>query len=336
VNSTHVRELLERAAASVTPTETDPTSRLLSLGRRSVQRRRAWGTAGSVAAAVAAVVAVPLAMAPPDRSPDAGASGTTVSFGDLSVAVPKGWRTSRLTTFDPCSAEPHTVYLAERWDSMRPRYPEPRDSLGKCESDGQAWMALVLTGPGQPLNPERLVVKDNQPLEAKPFNLRTAFGLRTTSIWTYRAFTREQATTAAVSGDEKGREQLLQRVTWPAGPPAPPSGGLALPDRITSAVSEAPNMVEAMDAQTLTRIRTTLAELRDRVPAGEECTLQRSHAVGIAIDDVTVVLGDATCSQAVSTHGGRVWVPAGLGKELLDLIEASDRAAAERKHGTRD
>jgi len=113
VTPTQVRELLERAAASVTPSESDPASRMVSLGRRSVQRRRAWGAAGSVAAAVAAVVVLPLALAPPDRSPDAGPPA--VSFGGLSVAVPQGWRTSRVTTFDPCTAEPHTVYLAARW-----------------------------------------------------------------------------------------------------------------------------------------------------------------------------------------------------------------------------
>jgi len=321
MNPTHTRELLERAAASVTPTETDPATRLVSLGRRSVQRRRAWGTAGSVAAVVAAtVVALPLATAIPDRSEPAGAPGTTVSMDGLTVAVPKGWRTSEVTTFAPCNAEPHTVYLAERWDS--PRAPQPRS---KCQSEGQAWMALVRDGVPLYVNPERLVVKDGQLLQVAEDI--------TQSQWTYRAFNEEaMATGVFISGDEKGREQLLKRVTWPAGPPAPPSGGLALPDRITGAVTEnAGPMVTATDAKTLTRIRTKLAELRDPVPADEECTLQEPGRVGIALDDgVTVVLGDATCPQAISTGGGRVRVPAGLGKELLDLIVASDRAAAER------
>lgn len=75
MNPTHVSEQLERAAASVTPSETDPTSHLVRLGRRSVQRRRrAWGTAGSVTAAIAAVVALPAGTAAPDRS-EAGAPG---------------------------------------------------------------------------------------------------------------------------------------------------------------------------------------------------------------------------------------------------------------------
>jgi hypothetical protein len=94
----------------VTPAETDPAARLISLGRRSVQRRRAWAAAGTVAATVAAVVAVPFATATPDRSPDA------VAFGGLSITVPEGWRTSTVTTLDVCTAEPRTVYLAARWD----------------------------------------------------------------------------------------------------------------------------------------------------------------------------------------------------------------------------
>ncbi|MFF4810674.1 hypothetical protein ACFY03_20920 [Micromonospora chersina] len=322
MNPTHVSELLDRAAASVTPTETDPASRLVDLGRRSVQRRRrAWGTAGSVAvaAAVAAVVALPLRMATPDRSGAAGAPGTTVSLGGVSVAVPEGWRTSEVTTFDPCIAEPRTVYLAARRGS-----PRAAQLSSKCPSEGQAWIALVQGGVPLSLTPQRLVVKDGQLLEVTEDT--------TQSQWTYRAFNEEiMATGVFISGDAKGREQLLKRVTWPVGPPAPTSGGLMLPDRITSAVSEnAGPMVTAMDAKTLTRIRAALTELRDPVPAGEECTLQAPGAVGIALDGVTVVLGDATCPQAISTGGGRVRVPAGLGKELLDLIVASDHAAAER------
>ncbi|MGX1617679.1 hypothetical protein ACWIF8_27675 [Micromonospora chalcea] len=332
MNPTHVSELLDRAAASVTPAETDPASRLVRLGRRSVQRRRrAWGTAGSVAvaAAVAAVVALPLRMAAPDRSEVAA----TVSLGGLSVAVPEGWRTSEVATFDPCTAEPHTVYLAAQWDprATRPTSRPPGAAPFKCTSEGQAWMAVVQKGVGALVSPNRLVVKDGQLLQVEQPDQYAI-----PSMWTYRALSDEiQATTAFISGDEKGREQLLKRVTWPAGPAAPASGGLVLPDRIANATTEVPptnGMVVATDAKTLSQIRTTLAELRDPVPAGEECTLQKPGAVGISLGEVTVVLGDATCPQAMSTGGGRVRVPAGLGKELLDLIVASDRAATERAH----
>ncbi|MGY4910366.1 hypothetical protein [Micromonospora aurantiaca (nom. illeg.)] len=331
MNPTHVSELLDRAAASVTPAETDPASRLVRLGRRSVQRRRrAWGTAGSVAvaAAVAAVVALPQVSAPPKGSETAGA---TVSLGGLSVAVPKGWRTSEVTTLDPCTAEPHTVYLAARWDpwATRPTSVPPGAGPFRCKSDGQAWMAVVQQGVAAAVSPNRLVVKDGQLIQVSQPNQYAI-----PSVWTYRAFNDElQATTAFISGDETGREQLLKHVTWPAGPAAPASGGLVLPDRITNATTEAPptnGMVVATDAKTLNQIRTTLAALRDPVPAAEECTLQKPGAVGINLGEVTVMLGDATCPQAISTGGGRVRVPAGLGRELLDLIVASDRAAAEQ------
>ncbi|MGC1210659.1 MAG: hypothetical protein WA890_05215, partial [Micromonospora sp.] len=246
MNPTHVSELLERAAASVTPTETDPTSRLVSLGRRSVQRRRrAWGTASSVAAAaaVAAVVALPLGTAAQDRSEATGAPGTTVSLGGLSVAVPEGWRTSKVTTFDPCIAEPHTLYLAARWDPgyRRPKSGLPGSTPVKCTSEGQTWMAVVQEGVAQYLTPNRLVVKDGQLLQVEESDRP--------SMWTYRAFNDgNQATTAFISGDEKDREQLLKRTTWPAGPMAPAHGGLVLPDRIASATSEMPGMVGATDA----------------------------------------------------------------------------------------
>jgi hypothetical protein len=335
VNTNDIRDLLHRAADSVTPAETDPATRMVALGRRSVQRRRAWGAAGFVAAAVAAVIGVPLAMGIPKQSEVPTETGGTVSFGGLTVAVPEGWPTERVRYFDPCTADPHTVYLAEALESWQPNQPRPLDSLAKCESDGQEWMAVVKQGAFRYLTPQRLVTKDRQPLQVRQYDMNDPF------VWDYRAINDQVwATTAYISGDEKVREQLLERVTWPSGPPAPPSGGLVLPDRITSATGEAPNVISAMDTKTLNQIRTILAGLRDPVPAGEECILQTPGVIAIDLgagtDRLTVVLGNATCPQAVSTGGGRVKVPAGLGQQLLDLIEASDRAAAKRIPGTKD
>jgi hypothetical protein len=145
----------------------------------------------------------------------------------------------------------------------------------------------------------------------------------------YRAFNGDtMATGVFISGDE----QLIRRVTWPAGPPAPASGGLALPETVTSAVTEdAGPMVSAMDPETLGKIRSKLAALREPVPADELCTFQEPGRIGISLNAVTVVLGDATCPQAVSTGGGRVRAPADLGRELRALIVASERAAVQRK-----
>ncbi|MEV6490231.1 hypothetical protein AB0M20_16645 [Actinoplanes sp. NPDC051633] len=343
MNSTEASELLERAAASVTPAETDPAARMVELGRRSVRRRRAWMAGGSAAAAVAAVVAVPLALAPPD-----GADPATVRFGGLSVEVPEGWRTSRLPTFNPCTAEPRTVYLAAKWEAGSP-IPDPRASslpgpssrsdtpprmkLPPCQSDAKDWMAVVDEGVGRPAaSPERLVAKDGNLLVVQELDLRMR-----TSAWTYRAFNEESnATTVFLSGNEQGRERLLERVTWPAGPSAPPSGRLKLPDRINYAVSDVPpsnGMRVATDTKTLNQIMAALGELDDPVTAGEECTLQAPGSVGILIGDgdgktadssATVVLGDATCPQAISDAGGRVRVPAGLGKQLQDLVVAGE------------
>jgi hypothetical protein len=121
---------------------------------------------------------------------------------------------------------------------------------------------------------------------------------------------------------------------WPAGPAAPPAGGLALPDHLANVLGEAPQMVTAMDAKTLNQIRTTLAGLHDPVPAGRACVIQGRGTVSLALNETTyVVFGDASCPQAVSSAGGRVRVPAGLGRHLLDLVAASDLAAAKRKHG---
>ena len=90
MNILDARELLERAAASVTPAEVDPAARMLTLGRRSVRRRRILAAAGSFAAVVAAVVALPLVMAVQDRPDTAASREKVVSFGGLSVVVPKG------------------------------------------------------------------------------------------------------------------------------------------------------------------------------------------------------------------------------------------------------
>lgn len=327
----HAKELLDHAAASVTPAETDPAARLVSLGRRSVRRRRAWGAAGAVAvaAAVAAVVALPQLMA--SHEEPATAADPAVSLGGVSVTVPEGWRTITVANFNPCTAEPHTLYLATGWGDDRSRELRA-ETRGRppsvCVTTDQAWMAVVRNGVPQYLSPNLMVVKDG-----KLVQMEQPYTTTTDSMWAYRDFTEEdRATTVFVNGDQKEREELLEHVTWPPDPAAPASGGLRLPDHITSATSEAPNMVFAADAKTLTQIRTALAELRDPVPAGEECTLQRPGSLGISLGDIIVVLGDAKCPQAVSTGGGRVRIPPGLARDLLDLIVASDRAAAKQAH----
>jgi hypothetical protein len=319
VTSDNIGELLERAAASVTPTEPDPAATMVSLGRRSVRRRRAWGAAGAVAAAVAAVVAIPLAVSLPNRSDTAQPKETTVEYGGLKVVVPQGWRTSRSAKFDACNAEEHTVYLAAQWDFWaRPK------SGATCESEGKVWMAVTLKGVGQALSPNLLMVKDEQVIVVEQPD-------RLPSVWTYVALGNGTPQPAAfISADEAGRQKLLERITWPAGPPAPPSGGLALPDRPTSIVADGPPpsnfMAVVDDAETVARIRGKLAELHDPVPAGETCVLRKPGSIGFSLDadkgGVLIVIGDASCPQAISTGGGRVQVPAGLGQELYDLIVA--------------
>lgn len=308
MNPTELSELLDRAAASVTPAETDPVSRMVSLGRRSVRRRRIWGAA----VAVVVAVALPLAWVAPHRSAPVE---TTVSFAGLSVVVPPGWPTRNVTTFDPCTAKPHTVYLASKWTQGI-----------SCRLADQAWIAVLRQGVAPLVNPGRLVVRGGHLLQAEQVDEH-----RNPFLWAYRAFTDEiLAPTVFILGHD---QKLLERVTWPAGPPGPASGGLALPARITSATSAAPpsnGMVVATDAKTLNQIRGKLAGLHDRVPTGQECTLEVPGAVGISLGEVTVVMGDATCPQAISTGGGRVRVPPHLGRELLDLIVASDRAASRK------
>ncbi|MEU8235520.1 hypothetical protein AB0C12_38535 [Actinoplanes sp. NPDC048967] len=326
MNTSQVTELLDRAATSVTPSETDPAARMLALGRRSVRRRRAWKAAASAAVAV---LTLPIVLAVVGRPGVDGQPGTPVRFGGVSVVVPDGWRTSTVQNFNACTAEPRTVYLAAQWDFMPSDSVPPGGGLVVCRSDGEPWMALVERGINPSLDPEQLVVRDEQLLQVEQ-----AGTLGVTSTWTYRPYTGPiEATAALISGDEKRREQLLDRITWPAPPAAPASGGLTLPARITSATTDAPpgnGMVVATDARTLNRIRAALAELSDPVPAGAACVLRGSEAVGISIGEVTVVLGDENCPQAISTGGGRVRIPAGLGEELLGLIVASDRAATER------
>jgi hypothetical protein len=321
VTSDNISELLERAAASVTPTELDPATTMVSRGRRSMRRRRAWG-AGAVAAALAAVVAVPLGVSLPDRFDTARPAETTVEYGGLQVVVPEGWRTVRSATFDACNAEERTVYLAEQWDfSARSQREVPGS---RCKSDGKVWMAVTLKGVGQLLSPNLLMVKDEQLIAVEQPD-----GLQLPSVRTYIAFGDGTPHPAAfISADEAGRQGLLERITWPAGPPAPPSGGLALPDRPTSITADGPPpsnfMAVVDDAQTIAQIRAKLAELHDPVPAGQTCTLRKPGSIGFSIsadkDGVLVVLGDASCPQAISSGGGRVQVPAGLGQDLYDLI----------------
>jgi hypothetical protein len=331
VNPVDARELLERAAAAVTPAEKDAASRMVILGRRSL-RRRAWVAAGSVAAVMVAAVAVPFAITARSRSETAASPGRELSFGGVTVAVPKGWKTVTVPMFEPCIAQPNTVYLAARWDYGNGARPSAGPDAGRrveCTPAGKAWLAVVDEGLAPMVDPPLLEVRDGHLLQVEQPDPPTY-----PSMWAYRPLNGEiLATTAFVSGDDKGRDQLIDRVSWPAGPPAPPGGGLALPDRLTSATSETSpgnHMVVATDAKTLNQIRAKLAEQRNPVPDNEECTPKKPGSLGINLGEITVVLGDAACPQAISTGGGRVQVPPGLGQELLGLMVASQDAAAER------
>lgn len=319
MNDSPVSQLLERAAASVKPAEIDPVTRMVSLGRRSVKRRR---TVLAVAAAIVAVVAVPLVMARTGPSPDV--AGRTVSYGGVSVAVPQGWQTITVPIFDPCTARKHIVYLSERFDigiGQPSSGPGPWPNI--CKPKAGDWIALVLKGVAPTINPERTLVEGGQLLEATQYDRYLL-----PSVWTYRPMNDVIMATAAFIGGDQG---LLGRITWPSGPPAPASGGLALPAHITSATSimaVSNAMTVATDTKTLKHIRTSLAALHDQVPAGQECALNGPGSTSISLGSMTVILGDASCPQAISTGGGRVRVPPGLGDELLGLIEASDRAAS--------
>ncbi len=298
MNPNEITELLDRAASSVTPAGSDPVTTMVRLGRRSANRRRAW--AAAVATGVVAL-AVPLALGfPGDAKPT---PSTTVAFGGLTITVPDGWKTTKAARFDPCTAKPDTIYFV---DTVEPSHA--------CAPSDQAWIAVQPEGTGGLLSPPVLVSKDANVLEGED----TMNGL-----WRYRAFGGAGTTAGLVLPDlpEKRRSELLELTTWPAGPAAPPGGGLTLPKTITSVSIDAPGVPTATDAKTLNRIREQLAGLTEPVPAGEECVLKSPGSVGLGFNDgIIVVLGDATCPQAVSDHGGRVRVPASLGKELFDEV----------------
>ena len=339
MNPNHVSELLERVAASVTPTETAPASRLVSLGRRSVRRRRSWALAAGVA--IVATVALPFVLAPPERAPLPAAPA--VNFGGLAISVPKGWKTIKVPIFSTCTAQPRTIYLAPKFDFS---YGQPSEGPPggnkpvECPGKGKEWIAAVQSGfGGVSVNPKQLMAKDGQLLEVHKLD---EFGGSNPDVWIYNSFSKPFQTAAVfISGHENARDQLIKNITWPAGPPAPPGGGLALPSRVTSAtadeVTDGPptnRMVVATDAKTLKQIRSALAALREPVPAGEACDLKKPGSIGIVLtdgknDSANVVIGDRACPVAISTGGGQVRVPPGLGKQLLALIVASDKAASE-------
>jgi hypothetical protein len=338
VSPNHVRELLERTAASVTPRETTPASKLVSLGRRSIRRRRAGAVAAGVA--LVALVALPFVLASPDRPAPAAAS--TVNFDGVTISVPKGWKAIKVPVFSSCTAKAHTIYLAPKFDfswGQPSEGPPGSNKPVECPSKGKEWIAAVQSGfSGVSVNPERLMAKDGQLIEVEKLD---EFGSLDPDVGIYKSFSKPFQTPAVfISGNEQARGQLIKKITWPAGPPAAPGGGLALPKRVTSAtadqVTDGPpvnRMVVATDAKTLQQIRRALAALREPVPAGEACELKKPGATGIVLtdgknDSATVVIGDEACPVAVSTGGGQVRVPPGLGEQLLALIVASDNAAS--------
>ncbi|WP_212988303.1 hypothetical protein [Actinoplanes auranticolor] len=320
--------------------ETAPAAKLVSLGRRSVRRRRSWAFAAGVA--LVATVALPFVLLPREKATLPPA--TTVNFGGLAISVPKGWKAIEVPIFSTCTAQPRTVYLAPKFDFSygQPSEGPPGDNKPvECPGKGKEWIAAVQSGfSGVSVNPQQLMAKDGQLLEVQKLD---EYRPSEPDVRLYGSFSKPFVTpTVFISGPDEARDRLIKNITWPAGPSAPPGGGLALPSRVTSGTAEEVTdgppyhrMVAASDAKTLNQIRSALAALREPVPTDEACDLKKPGAIGIILSDgendsAHVVIGDETCPVAVSTGGGQVRVPPELGKQLLALIVASDKAATER------
>jgi hypothetical protein len=191
-------------------------------------------------------------------------------------------------------------------------------------------MAVVTAGVAPFVNPPLLTMRGGRLVQAGDDRLG--------SVTSYRPFTGEiSATTVFASGDEATQRRLLENVTFPSVPRDGGAGGLAVPARLTNVLSTAKvtnGMVNASDARTVESIRSQLAALRDPAPADQMCDLTDQNSVGFALSDandsggVTVVIGDASCPYAVSTKGGPVHVPAGLGEQLRALVVESDRVTS--------
>ncbi len=319
----HIAALLRRAADTATPSTADPAPQLVRRARRRLLRRRALGVAG-VAVATAGVVTGTAVLAPGpadrgvvvDRSAAQAPTGTPRSFAGVTVVVPDGWTTSEVGVFDECTAEPRTVYLAKDW---QPRGPGSLTDSSRACGPTQPWMAIVETGEGLSIPPERLVVSGSALLQVTPF------GASSSSYRPFVSGTGPAATTAYISAAPQTHADLLQRVSWPAG--APRSDRLSLPARITDVVvGRLPNiMIDLDDAGRIQQVRRLLEAQRTPVPAGRECPLDAEHTLGLSLSgdatDALVIVGDATCPQAVSSHGGRVRVPPTLQEELLRLVD---------------
>jgi len=376
MDHTRAGELLERAAASVDPAPPDP-ARLVRLGRRSIWRRRgglAAAAVGGIAATVTAVSAT-LPLTVPDPATSAAAAGGT-SFAGLSIDLLQGWTAQEVDAFDACTAKPRTVYLAKTWQRLE-KSPPPAPGSGpgttppeqglRCAIPKGPWMTVV-KGPRRGMVQAELVVGNGTTLEVEeqpypgvfnyqPFMISSARaaadaeGLNRTLASLADPETRDDpmseaakaefeasfVTTVHIAGDPTVREDLLEQVTWPAEPPAPASGGLALPDRILGAGTDPGKAVnpegDSIDRPALARIRAALADLPP-VPRGQECDLTKPHVYGFSLNertrgasagDVRIVIGDKTCPQAVSSRGGRVAVPDQLGKQIYDLLMANPR-----------
>jgi len=369
MDETHAAQLLERAAASINPVPPDP-ARLAQLGRRSARRRRgglAAGVGGIAATVTAVAMALPLTAPVPATS---AAAGGAVRFAGLAIDLPQGWTTVEVDAFDACTAKPRTVYLAQTWQRLE-KSPPPTPNSGpdttpaepglRCAIPQGPWMT-VAAEPRRGMVRAELVVGNGTTLEVEqqrydgvfsyqPFMLSGAQAeagaqaLNRTLASLADPKTRDRpgsmsratfVTTVHIAGDPSVRENLLEQITWPAEPSAPASGGLALPDRILSAVTEprdGGSMVTSADGSALAELRAALADLPP-VPRGQECDLTTPGALGFMLNerrrggsagDAMVVIGDKACLQAVSSRGGRVAVPDRLAQKIFDLIAAEPR-----------
>jgi hypothetical protein len=314
---------------------------------------------------------LPLTAPDPAATSAAAAAGST-GFAGLSIDPLQGWTVEKVDAFDACTARPRTVYLAQTWQRLEKSAPPkpdtppggtPPDQGLRCTIPDGPWMTVV-KGPRRGMVQAELVVGngttlevDEQPYEGvfnyQPFMISAAEaaaqaeGLNRVVASLADPKTRDKprseaearasfVTTVHIAGDPSVREDLLERITWPAEPAPPASGGLALPDRILSAVTEprkGGSMVASAEKPALAEALAALADL-PAVPRGQECDLTKPHVNGFMLNerpkgasatDVRLIIGDRTCPQAVSSRGGRVAVPDQLATKIFDLVAAKAR-----------
>lgn len=328
--SERVRQLLNEAVVGVEPRAADPVAAVLGRARHSRRRRVAGGsvlTAGLLVVAVVAVGTLRLDRAepPPTRfaTPVPGPVTVTVEngvvrAGGLRLPVPPGWTV--VTANQPfCETARRTLFINSRPTSGGSCTEGPPIITVDGTADsrvvraGASWQQMILPG-GQPAWLSGIGASALDPTQPGSEYRTLGMDLPWSGVAVTFLMTRAELQPIVAS---------IRTDPVRPGPLVLPAGAVKA---VISTGVRGPAEATITDPSRVEDLRATLAGLREPAPADTGCPAETPlrHITFIDADGAVLaavmVSMTAACSEATSSRGGRVTVPAGLWGPLAGKV----------------